>query len=108
VPTKHKLRAARDEAGFTQKQLSLRAGVSTSTISHIECHRGNDVPRSEWRPTKTKLSTAIKLAIGTGTIAAGVYTLEEFDAMQTLFPKGEIYQRVRRAQKGRPHLRLVA
>lgn len=111
MPQKHKLRAARDEAGYTQKSLRELSGVSTSTISHIECHRGPDVPRSEWRPTKTKLSTALKLASALSHLPPGEYSLDEFVRSQRLFTELEIYEAVRKqyaAAGRRRHLKAAA
>ena len=113
---KHKLRAERDNALLTQRQLAEASHVSTSTISHIECHRGPDVPRSELRKTKTKLKTALKLLSGLGRIAPGEYTLDEFVAMQSIFTKLEIFEAMKDYQQrghkpsnaSKRHLRLVA
>lgn len=116
MPTKHKLRAARDGAKLTQKQLKELSGVSTSTISHIECHRGPDVPKSERRPTKTKFSTALNLAAALSRLKPGEYTLAEFISAQSIFTELEIYEALanqrerearRRRRRGR-HLRAVA
>ena len=94
---KHRLRTVRDEAQLTQRELSARARVSTSTISHIECHRGPDVPVSERRPTRTKLSTALKLSVALNRLPPGDYSFREFfGSGQTLFSEAEIYQAVRR------------
>lgn len=92
MPQKHKLRGLRDAAGLTQKDLSWASRVSTSTISHIECHRGPDVPPSERRPTRTKLRTALKLAAALSQLPPGDYTLEEFISRQALFTEGELYE----------------
>lgn len=104
---KHKLRAVRDNLGMTQKALGAAADVSPSSISNIECYRGPDVPARKRRPTKTKTATALKLAVATGKIRPGVYTVEEFVAQQTLFTEAELFeapvnQRAReRARKNR-------
>lgn len=109
---KHTLRTVRDDAGLTQRRLSQAAGVSTSTISHIECHRGPDVPRSERRKTKTRLSTALKLSLALSQLPPGDYELSDFIVSQTLFTEGEIYEAVRkqfvRPRHSRRHLRSVA
>ncbi len=116
MPQKHKLRTARDYASLTQRELAEASHVSSSTISHIECHRGPDVPLSELRKTKTKLKTALKLLSGLGRIAPGEYTLSEFVAMQSIFTELEILEAVKDYQKrehkskgaSKRHLRLVA
>lgn len=92
---KHNLRSSRNAAHLTQKQLSNSSGVSASTISHIECHRGPNVPKSELRPTKTKLSTALRLTVALEGVAAGDYSIDDFIAQQTIFTKLEIYEAVR-------------
>lgn len=115
MPRKHNLRQARVEAGNTQRQLNELSGVSPSTISHIECHRGPDVPKYERRPTKTKLSTALRLAAALSQLPPGDYSLEEFILSQTLFTELEMYealanqrQRQERRWRRRRHLKVVA
>lgn len=89
---KHKLRGVRDQYGLTQKQLSASSSVSSSTISHIECHRGPDVPSGERRKTKTRLSTALKLCQALNQLPPGSYSLDAFVAGQTLFSELEMYE----------------
>ena len=109
MPNKHKLRTARDGANLTQRELKELSGVSTSTISHIECHRGPDVPRDQLRTTKTKLSTAIKLMHALNNLPPGQYSLDDFVAGQSVFSKMEIYEAVRKQYThGGRHLRAVA
>ena len=117
VPEKHRLRTERDDANLTQRELAEVANVSTSTISHIECHRGPDVPRDKLKPTRTKLSTALKLLSALACITPGEYTLEQFAAAQSIFTEFEIFEAMktdrlqsRRQPKGAPkrHLRAVA
>lgn len=110
----HRLRTARAERGATQAVLSELSGVSTSTISNIECHRGPDVPRTERRRTNTRLSTALKLTAALSQIPTGTYTLEQFVALQDLFTEGEIYEalvnqkkRDARRKRGARHLSVV-
>lgn len=113
---KHNVRARRDAADLTQKSLGAIAGVSSSTISHIECHRGPDVPRSERRLTKTRLSTALRLSVALSGMKPGEYTLEDFVRMQNIFGENELYEAAinqrererRRQSKQRRHLRSVA
>jgi len=116
LPNKHKLRAERvDNCKMTQKALGAAAGVSPSTISNIECHRGPDVPRSQLHPTKTKTDTAVKLAVAVGKIRPGVYTLAEFVARQDLFSEAELYEalknqlaRERRRKRNTRHLKMAS
>jgi transcriptional regulator with XRE-family HTH domain len=113
---KHKIREARNTKGLTQKSLGASAGVSASTISHIECHRGPDVPRAERRPTKTRFSTALKLSVALAGIKPGDYTFEEFVKLQSHFGEAELYEALvnqqardrRRRQRRNRHLRSVA
>ncbi len=117
VPEKHRLRTERAGANLTQRELAEIASISTSTISHIECHRGPDVPRDKLKPTRTKLSTALKLLSALACIAPGEYTLEQFAAAQSVFTEFEIFEAVKMnyLQQGRQpkrtsrrHLRAVA
>lgn len=100
VPQKHKLRAVRDNDGRTQKQLAADSGISASTISHIECHRGPDVPLSEWRPTRTRAHTIIALVVELGCIPVGEYSVEELivraKKRDIPFSANEISEAVRR------------
>lgn len=113
---KHKLRAERDSCGLTQKELGAAAGVSPSTISHIECHRGPNVPRDQLRSTKTKLDTACRLAVAVDRIPPGEYSLEEFISMQSVFTEPEMYEAPvnqrererRRNARNRVQLKLVS
>lgn len=116
MPEKHQLRTARDQAGLTQRVLRKLSGVSTSTISDIECHRGPDVPPSERRRTKTKLSTALRLASVLSQLPPGEYSVEQFARSQSLFTELEIFEALanqrareaRRRQSKQRHLRVVA
>jgi transcriptional regulator with XRE-family HTH domain len=114
VDRHHKLRGERNAQGLTQVELGHRASVSPSTISHIECHRGPDVPREQLRPTKTKFSTAARLVnalmgpiVEEHNIPAGTYSIEELVALvngnlvdkQQIFTLLEIYEI---AQAGKP------
>lgn len=116
MPVKHKLRAERTECGYTQKALGAAAGVSPSTISHIECHRGPDVPRSQLHPTKTKTDTAVRLVVALEKIPPGEYTEEEFARIQKFFTRAELFeapvnQRKRalaRQRRTTRHLRAVS
>lgn len=119
MPRKHRLQSLRSAASLTQVQLGKEAGVRPSTISHIECHRGKDVPMSEPRKTKTRLRTAVKLSTALNQLPPGTYSLDEFIGLQTLFPEGELYEAARRDRKTRnrsrrpsvrreSHLRLVS
>lgn len=106
MPSKHKLRDARKDADLTQRRLSGRAGVSVSTISNIECHRGPDVPLSERRLTKSKLSTALKLVQALKKMPPGQYSMEDFLANQSIFCEQEMHEKAQRSVRRR--LRAVA
>ena len=99
MPQKHRLRAVRDNDGRTQKQLAADSGISASTISHIECHRGPDVPLGEWRPTRTKLQTIVNLAVALEQLPPGTYDLEEVIVFarehKIVFAPNEIHEAVR-------------
>ncbi len=99
--TKHRMQGVRTAKGLTQKQLGRSAGVSVSTISNIECHRGKDVPRSERRKTLTRLSTALKLSAALGQRGPGIYSVEEFADSQSLFTAAEIWEAIVNEQKRR-------
>ncbi|HTK39657.1 MAG TPA: helix-turn-helix transcriptional regulator [Patescibacteria group bacterium] len=112
----HRLRSARHAAQQTQRSLGAQAGVSASTISHIECHRGPDVPAEQRRKTKTRLTTALKLSAALAQLPPGDYSLEEFVERQNLFGEAELYEALvnqrartlRRAARSTRHLRAVA
>jgi transcriptional regulator with XRE-family HTH domain len=87
---KHRLRGERDARNWTQKTLSEISGVSRSTISHIECRRGPDVPAEKFLPTKTKLTTIVKIVGGLG-LTPGVYTVKEL-AKLGIFSENEFYE----------------
>ncbi len=118
MPEKHKLYDKRhNDAGLTQRELAEASNISTSTISHIECHRGPDVPRDRLRTTKTKLDTALKLLAALGCVSPGTYTLDAFVEAQAVFTRLEIFEAMktdrlqnRRQPKGasKRHLRAVA
>lgn len=97
---KHKLRTVRDNDGRTQKRLAVNSGISASTISHIECHRGPDVPLSEWRPIRTRAQTIIALTVALGCIPVGEYSVEELISLANErdipFAANEISEAVRR------------
>lgn len=113
---KHRLRAERNNCGYTQKALGARADVSPSTISHIECHRGPDVPSRQRATTKTKQATAQKLAVALGCIKPGVYTVEQFARKQKIFTAVELFEDpsnvrkrelARQRRTNRRHLRVA-
>lgn len=100
MPQKHRLRTVRDNDGRTQKQLAADAGISASTISDIECHRGADVPLEQWRPTRTRANTIVALTVALGCIPVGEYSVEELIARAKKrdipFAANEISEAVRR------------
>lgn len=98
MPRKHKLYGARIDKLWTQRELSVRSGVSESTISRIENHRGPDVPASQRHKTKTRFSTVLKLVAAMLAWASDDYSLEEVIAYQTLFTPEEIYEAARLLQ----------
>ena len=108
MPAHHKMRAVRvGEFNWTQAQLAAASGVSTSTISDIECHRGPGTPRrtGRRRKTTTRLTTAIKLTVALEKLPPGEYYLEQFLVSQDVFGSEEMFRPKRRKRR---HLRAVA
>lgn len=98
VPQKHKLFSARTIKLWTQRELAELSGVSESTISRIENHRGPDVPAHLRHKTKTRFSTVLRLVAAMLAWAPGEYSLEEVIAAQNLFSVEEIYEAARLLQ----------